>query len=102
MATFLPDSNPRIAENLMILAATDGGDFVYIHMGAASRRLVSRDLTGKTVSALEGAVRRHAETIYVHRFRARAFGAPLNDPRRGFDERGTPRALDPGFACRLR
>ena len=52
---FLPDSNPRVTDNLMVLASTEAGDFVYVSMGEASMRLVGRDLTGKSVSCVDGA-----------------------------------------------
>jgi PAS domain-containing protein len=61
---FLPDSNPRVTDNLMVLAGTEGGDFVYVSMGEASMRLVGRDLTGKSVSCVDGAVIRYVESIY--------------------------------------
>jgi PAS domain-containing protein len=61
---FLPDSNPRIAENAMVLIAAESGDFVYLSMGSTTMRLVGRDLTGRSVASLEGAVIRYAETIY--------------------------------------
>jgi hypothetical protein len=61
---FLPDSNPRVTENLMVLAATESGDFLYLHMGPSTMRLVGRDLTGKAVSTLGGAVIRYAEGVY--------------------------------------
>ena len=61
---FLPDSNARVGENPMVLAATDDGDFVYVHMGPSTMRLVGRDLTGKTVSSVGGSVLRYTESIY--------------------------------------
>lgn len=61
---FLPDSSPRVTENMMVLAETESGDFVYLSMGSSSMRLVGRDLTGRLVSAVDGAVIRYVETIY--------------------------------------
>jgi PAS domain-containing protein len=61
---FLPDSSPRVTENMMVLAETDGHDFVYLSMGPSSMRLVGRDLTGRLVSSVDGAVIRYVEDIY--------------------------------------
>lgn len=61
---FLPDPNPKVADNLLVVSAGEGGDFVYLHMGPAALRFVGRDLTGRAVSAVDGAVIRYSETIY--------------------------------------
>jgi hypothetical protein len=61
---FLPDSNPRVAEGVMVLLAADSGDFTYLQVGPTIARLIGRDLTGKTVSGVEGQVMRHIERVY--------------------------------------
>lgn len=61
---FFPDSNPRVMENAMVLVAAESGDFVYLHMGSSTTKLVGRDLTGRTVASLEGGIVRYTEDIY--------------------------------------